>query len=117
MRKGSKHTPETIEKIRIANTGKVLTPEQRAAISVNVKAHMSDPVIRARAIENMRRACVGRPQSAEHIAKRSAAMTGKTQTPEHKAAIQASKAANKLARQLLSMTEAGVPSGLSATSE
>ena len=60
-------TPEAIAKTAAAHTGKTLSPEHKAKISVAKKGKKLGP------------------QSPEHKAKRVAAQTGKKQSPEHKA--------------------------------
>jgi hypothetical protein len=76
---------ETRRKISIANKGNVITKEQRAQISAALKGRrLSEATLiklRGRTLSPEHRAkLIGRKQSAETIAKRSLAMTGRTHT-------------------------------------
>jgi len=54
---GKRASSETVEKIRIANTGKKRTPEQNAAMSqLKKQLYIDKPEIRAKAIESLKKA-------------------------------------------------------------
>ena len=74
---GRKHTPETIEKMRMAKTGHAVSDEARAKMSA---------------------AKIGKKQSVEHRASIGAAHKGRTHSAEHIANRVASRLANKLAK-------------------
>jgi len=89
VRKGSKHSPETILKMSAAHKGHVnkpLTAEQRAHSSEVHMGHFVSQETRAK-LSKANKGVVRGPHTAEHIAKISAANRGKKRTPEQRAAI------------------------------
>lgn len=105
--KGYKRTPEQCENISKSQTGKVLSPEHKAAISKGGRGIKKSPETR----ERMSRAQKGNKKGVgkrppEFSAKQSIRMLGnkygvgvkRPRTPEHTARIVASRLANKLAR-------------------
>lgn len=79
--RGLKRTPETCERLRKANLGKILTPEHRAKLSIS---HLGKtPSVESRAKTSAALMGIKRPpMSAEHREKNRLAHLGKKQTPE-----------------------------------
>lgn len=79
LRKG-KFTPETLEKMRIASTGKRHTEESKRKLSEKLKGRVMSPESRAK----MSAAQKGRVHSPEWCLNHSKFMTGRKLTEEHK---------------------------------
>ena len=90
-KKGRKMSPETCAKMSAARKGRKMSPETCAA----KKGRKKSP----EHIAKMSAALKGRKLSPEHIAKMSAAKKGKKKSPETIAKRQATRAANRIAKQ------------------
>lgn len=102
--KSYKHTPETLEKLRISSTGKFPDEETRKRISEGLKGHVCSEETREKlrkastgvqkspeTIEKLRLASTGRIVSEETGKKLSAALSGKPKSIEHISKIKAIK--------------------------
>jgi group I intron endonuclease len=76
-----KKSAETIEKMRVAASGKTIPPEVRAKMSVSAKGRIVSAETRAKNAEAAKRLY----HSPESRLKRSIKMTGRTQSPESRA--------------------------------
>jgi group I intron endonuclease len=79
--RGRKHTPETIERMKVAQRAREHSPEENERLRTLNIGRKHTPESR----ENMGAPKRGRKQSPEHIEKRAEARRGKKQTPEHAA--------------------------------
>lgn len=90
-RRGRKHTPEAISRMRIAKLGKPCTPETRAKLRA---ANLRNPP-NLEAIARMRAANLGKPRSSETKEKLRIANLGRKHTPENLEKMRAAKLGKK----------------------
>lgn len=104
LKTGTKHHPETIEKLRLiaAASEYKLPTESRAKISAKLQGRTFTPEHR----EKLRQALLGRKLPQEHIDKVIAANTGKKRTAEQREKFSKAQQQAALRRKLLQTQEA-----------